>query len=311
MPPTVRIFCVDHRPDGLRNPLDLASIGVGANRQPGILHDCDGANIAELNPHLNEATALWWLWQHPEARQGADYIGLCHYRRFLLFSPVQEREGFFRSRLRGCHLKPSLINHLHRLPVRVRDAARCLEASSADGILPLREPFPDVGGFAQTLVDAHRASAEWIQRMIDITLSRAPDFGAYLEKSFHSPSKIYCYETFVVRTELFIEMCATLFPIAQQFVQEWQSAPDSSHTHAREPGYLFEILLGAYWGWLREKHHTHFLHVRFVTFVGNGHGWWYVGLSRLGYRWFPDGAAKVFVVFHRTLVNLGLMAKPE
>lgn len=88
----LRLFCVDHRPDGAINPLGLTTVGVGQNRQPGILHDDVGENIAAHNPHLNESTALWWLWRHPEVRR-ADFVGLCHYRRFLLFRPLPDRRG--------------------------------------------------------------------------------------------------------------------------------------------------------------------------------------------------------------------------
>lgn len=103
----LRLFCVDHRPDGAINPLGLTTVGVGQNRQPGILHDDVGENIAAHNPHLNESTALWWLWRHPEVRR-ADFVGLCHYRRFLLFRPLPDRRGRVSSRLGGVFLKPSL-----------------------------------------------------------------------------------------------------------------------------------------------------------------------------------------------------------
>lgn len=56
--PSVRIFCVDHREAEVPLPPGVTVIGVGKNRRTGILHDNEGENIAHLNAHLNEATAL-------------------------------------------------------------------------------------------------------------------------------------------------------------------------------------------------------------------------------------------------------------
>lgn len=46
---------------------------------PGMQRDDVGDNISNKNPHYNELDIQYWAWKHSEA----DYVGLCHYRRYL------------------------------------------------------------------------------------------------------------------------------------------------------------------------------------------------------------------------------------
>lgn len=58
--------------------------------------DNEGENISELNPILVEDTGIWWLLHNRP--QDLKYIGICHYRRQLIF-----RETFdFDTVLREC-----------------------------------------------------------------------------------------------------------------------------------------------------------------------------------------------------------------
>lgn len=307
MPPTLRLFCVDHRPDGPCNPIGLTTIGVGPNRQPGILHDCDGMNIASLNPHLNESTALWWLWKHPDIR-AVDYVGLCHYRRFLLFRALRDRKGTISSRLGGCFLKPSLLPLLPHLPCGETDALRLL-ADGTDGVLPVSGWHPARDGLAQTMRDNAFATERWISRALTLLRAHAPECADYYEAQFRHGQWLYPYNTFVVRTARFEEMCRRLFPVILALVREWL-ADASPKCSPREPGFIAKFMIGTYWRWLEETGQARFRHCQCLAFLRNGHGRWYLPFSRLGYRFLPDGVAALGSHLHRWLVKRRLLPHP-
>lgn len=50
--------------------------------------DKNNANINYLNPYLNEATAIYWMINNFMLLENPDFVGLCHYRRYLDLSSI-------------------------------------------------------------------------------------------------------------------------------------------------------------------------------------------------------------------------------
>lgn len=80
---SVRIFTITHKPftppkDSLYVPLH---VGREYSRDLGFLGDHTGDSISSLNPHFCELTGMYWLWKNYHKE---DYIGICHYRRYLV-----------------------------------------------------------------------------------------------------------------------------------------------------------------------------------------------------------------------------------
>lgn len=80
---SVKIFVMTHKK--FQEPADTAYIPLHVGRacaqDIGYLGDDTGKNISEKNKYYSELTGLYWA-AYNEAE--ADYIGLCHYRRFFL-----------------------------------------------------------------------------------------------------------------------------------------------------------------------------------------------------------------------------------
>ena len=53
--------------------------GRALGKDLGYLGDDSGDNISNLNPYLNEMTAIYWIWKHTNH----SVVGLAHYRRFF------------------------------------------------------------------------------------------------------------------------------------------------------------------------------------------------------------------------------------
>lgn len=80
---SIHLFTITHKPftppkDPLYIPLH---VGRAGSQDLGYLGDHTGTSISHLNPNFCELTGMYWLWKNypPE-----DYIGICHYRRYLL-----------------------------------------------------------------------------------------------------------------------------------------------------------------------------------------------------------------------------------
>ena len=88
-----RLYVVAHRKFECPITLDDSLYQViqgGKKISPslGFIGDDTGESISELNPYLNELTALYWMWKNTDH----EYIGLLHYRRYLLTKSVMGGE---------------------------------------------------------------------------------------------------------------------------------------------------------------------------------------------------------------------------
>ena len=79
----IRIYAMTHKAfevpeDPMYQPLHVGREGKADLGYPG---DNTGENISHLNCYYSELTGLYWLWKNCK---DLDYVGTCHYRRFLL-----------------------------------------------------------------------------------------------------------------------------------------------------------------------------------------------------------------------------------
>lgn len=80
---SIKIFTITHKAftppeDSMYVPLHVGRIN-GDNL--GFLGDDTGDSISQLNPYFCELTGMYWIWKNFTE---ADYVGICHYRRYLI-----------------------------------------------------------------------------------------------------------------------------------------------------------------------------------------------------------------------------------
>lgn len=95
----VKIFVCCHKPDSvLRNnvytPLHVGRANSKFKEEmKDMLGDDTGENISDKNAYYSEATGIYWIWKNVH---DAEYVGLCHYRRFFEPKFTNENiESFF------------------------------------------------------------------------------------------------------------------------------------------------------------------------------------------------------------------------
>lgn len=79
----VQIFVATHvafqaPEDSIYQPIH---VGRAVGRDLGYPGDDTGDNISALNKYYSELTGLYWIWKNYHT---ADYVGLCHYRRYFM-----------------------------------------------------------------------------------------------------------------------------------------------------------------------------------------------------------------------------------
>lgn len=80
---SISIFTITHVPfTPPENPIYIPlQAGSALHDDYGYLRDNTGDNISAKNPYYSELTGLYWIWKN---YTDADYLGLCHYRRYFL-----------------------------------------------------------------------------------------------------------------------------------------------------------------------------------------------------------------------------------
>lgn len=86
----LRIYAMTHKafpipPDPMYVPLQ---VGSATNAPLGYLRDDTGDNISDRNCYYSELTGLYWVWKNVA---DVEYVGTCHYRRYL----IDEREQIY------------------------------------------------------------------------------------------------------------------------------------------------------------------------------------------------------------------------
>lgn len=84
----VKVFTMTHKTcetpqDGMYIPLH---VGRALSKDLGYLGDHTGDHISFKNPYYSELTGLYWIWKNVKTQ---DYVGLCHYRRYLINAQEQ------------------------------------------------------------------------------------------------------------------------------------------------------------------------------------------------------------------------------
>ena len=79
----IRIYVMTHKKFEMpQSPLFRPlHVGRACGEDLGYPGDDTGENISDKNCYYSELTGLYWVWKNCH---DVDYVGTCHYRRYLL-----------------------------------------------------------------------------------------------------------------------------------------------------------------------------------------------------------------------------------
>lgn len=248
--PEIKLF-VSHRIDLdsvlVDDPLYVpVRCGAVFDQREGVamLGDDTGDNISARRKSFCEFTVQYWAWKNVQA----DYCGLCHYRRYLSFSDKRYPTDAF-----GMVRNPALCGH-SMAKYRLLDAGH-IRALISQYDAVVAEPAPVTrrrvaGGVPKTVEElwaAHdglffeRKHREALLPLID---RMAPAYSGWARDYFSSGGH-RGYNCYVLRRELFQELCQFQFPILFEVERQ---VDDAGYTDLmrRTPAFLGEMLYGVF-----------------------------------------------------------------
>lgn len=255
----IEIYVACHKPSEIPHNDLFVPIHVGAKNaritMPGMQRDDEGDNISEKNPHYCEMTAQYWAWKHSDA----DYIGLCHYRRYLSFSDMHftNYTPDFRKQVLVHVLTPETEKKyglLDKEKIIEKIEASDIVVADAQDLSKVYTPF----GPQPTVLkhwEAHDMAlinVEDLKKLFHIVQNDYPeiynDMVEYMNGKY-----FYGFNTFVMRKDIFRDMCAFEFDVLEK-LESQVDISEYNQQLSRIYGFMGEILFSSYVYHMKKSH---------------------------------------------------------
>ena len=170
---------------------------VGRQLPNGFIGDDTGDNISQLNQCYGELTAHYWIFKNYMPTAKEEYIGLCHYRRFLHFGRSEEEVINL-----GREYPESPIN----LTFYKYFTDYIFDKYNENNILSVIGGYDVIGTYKWDFVnrtnrvqfDYHHISSE-MDRALEVIADIYPDYTKYAEDFLNDDKGYYCFCTIMKR----------------------------------------------------------------------------------------------------------------
>ena len=230
-------------------------VGKKGKADLGFLGDDTGDNISEKNPNYCELTGLYWMWKN---LKDADYIGLCHYRRYFVKPKmrnslkykmdlnIKKIDGLFKNKKVWLERKIS-IKSADKLEKFVKESENFLneELKNFDAItlkeFELNKSLKEL--YAAALI------AKDLDILRDIVEEKYPEYITEFD-NFINQNKMSPCNMFIAKKEIFNDYSKWLFDILFEVEKRVKISDDPYK--ARVFGFMGEYLLNIYFNYHKE-----------------------------------------------------------
>ncbi len=183
----VTVFIAAHKPyrfaeDPMYLPLQ---VGCALHESFGIVGDNTGDNISEKNANYCELTGLYWAWKNLEA----DYVGLCHYRRYFAGSDFGDKWDRV---------------------LTEKQAEELLQ--DTDVILPKKRNYYIETNYGQYIHAHHKEDLDTTREIIE---EMFPDYLEAFDEHM-SERKTHIFNMFIMRKDIMDSYCQWLFALLSE-----------------------------------------------------------------------------------------------
>ena len=245
--PDIKIF-VSHRIDKdseiIDNPLYIP-VRCGAvyddRENVDMLGDDTGDNISEKRESFCELTVMYWAWKNVKA----DYYGLCHYRRYLSFAeeelPVNGLNEIIMESMSkdtvdylGFYDETNLRKKIIKYDLICPSSYSIYDVTPNTKCKNIRENWEF---FSPAYLNPYNHDFDLL---LDLIKEYSPQYYKYALK-YMNGKMFMGFNCFIMRRELFNQMCEFMFPILFEFDKRINKDNYSS-TQKRATGYAGEWL---------------------------------------------------------------------
>lgn len=210
----INIYIATHKEYVFPKDSCYIPIQVGAAIYPALPYvgDHTGQNISEKNKNYCELTALYWVWKNAKA----DFIGLCHYRRY------------FKGK-KGIATEKEIEHRLSR----------------TNTVLPKKRHYLIETNYSQYIHAHHAEDLELTRRII---LKKYPEYIDAWEKIM-TKTKGHRFNMLIMKQEVLNNYCEWLFDILFELEKQLDISAYSDYD-SRVFGFVAERLLDI---WLEKE----------------------------------------------------------
>lgn len=207
----IKIF-VSHRIDLdselISNPL-FVPVRCGAVFDPrsnvAVMGDNTGENISERRKTFNELTVQYWAWKNVKA----DYYGLCHYRRYMVFSEKELQADPYGNVLFD------VLNYDSCTECSLLDPARMRKVIAGKDIIasvPYDVTYRGFHNLYEHYTEVPMQHRKDLETALEVVRELTPDYAESAEAYFNGVLFYPC-NLFIMRKEVFEEYCQWLFKV--------------------------------------------------------------------------------------------------
>lgn len=256
--PSVEIY-VSHRRDKktfkpeskvFKNVVCGSAICNDEGRFEGYLRDDAGENVSFMAGKLSELSVLYWAWKNSTS----DFIGLCHYRRFLSFEDPKFLKEIRKNEFDQYVMENLSQNSIDKFHIgddeKIEKILDSYDAVIANPIDIKKVQCCNNGKFETTLrehwrnYDNYLLKPETISKLLSTINDLFPDKLKIVEKYLNG-DKYIGFNCFILRREVLDELCNFIFPILFKLDGELDYRNNHCRT-IRSLGYVGEILIGSF-----------------------------------------------------------------
>jgi hypothetical protein len=214
--------------------------------------DDTGDNISMLNPYYCELSALYWLWKNVK---DADYLGLCHYRRYFtykklnllafflhqFFSFLAKIISLFKAGFNYTKIYQIDADEKSYMQLLIEFSNRLNNDIEKNNILSFCTKKVTLTGKTIYQHLSRTIGLKSVEKLQEIVDDIYPQYSKILLQTLNG-NKYYTANMIILEKKLFNDYCVFIFDILEKHRAHFAASNEINQCYLRASGYIAEVL---------------------------------------------------------------------